>query len=73
MKKMVMTDAWWNAFSSLEPKKMEFIKPIIHANDFSDIYSLTTDKDILNVLEYYTITRDEAEEAIKTKGKSVGL
>lgn len=59
-----MTDEWWNAFSSLEPKKMEVIKPIIHANDFSNIYSLTSDKDILNVLQYYTITRGRAEKEI---------
>lgn len=66
-----LTDAWWNAFSSLAPKKMEFIKPIIHDNDFSDIYSLTSDKDILNVLEYYTITRDDTKKEIKAKDKSV--
>jgi len=68
-----LTDAWWDAFSSLAPEKMEFIKPVIHDNDFSDIYSLTSDKDILNVLEYYTITRDDAEKEIKAKDKSVSL
>lgn len=60
-----LTEAWWNAFSTLPLEKMEIIKPIIHLNDFSDIYSLTTDEEILNVLKYYTITRDDAEEAIK--------
>lgn len=66
-----ITEAWWNAFLSLDPEKMEFIKPIIHENDFSNIYSLTSDKDILNVLEYYTITRDDAEAAIKVKDETV--
>ena len=66
-----MTEAWWNAFLSLAPEKMEFIKPIIHENDFSNIYSLTSDKDILKVLEYYTITRDDAESAIKVKDETV--
>lgn len=61
-----LTEAWWNAFSTLSSEKMEIIKPLIHANDFSNIYSLTTDKEILNVLKYYTITRDDAEAAIKT-------
>lgn len=68
-----ITDAWWNAFSSLSPEKIEFVKPLIHGNDFSDIYSLTSDKDILNVLEYYTITRDDAEEEIKAIDKTVSL
>lgn len=67
------TDAWWNAFSSLVPEKMEFIKPIIHGNVFNDIYSLTLDIDILNVLEYYTITRDDAKEAIKAIDKTFSL
>jgi hypothetical protein len=62
-----LTEAWWNAFLSLCPKKVETIKPIIHKNDFNNIYSLTSDKEILNVLEYYTITRDDAEAAIKVK------
>ncbi|WP_088186378.1 hypothetical protein [Desulfosporosinus sp. FKA] len=60
-----LTDVWWNAFSSLTPENLEIIKPIIHANDFSNIHSLTVDKDVLRVLEYYTITRDDAEKAIK--------
>ncbi len=67
------TDAWWNAFSSLSPEKIEFVTPVIHGNNFSDIYSLTSDKDIINVLEYYTITRDDAEEEIKAIDKTVNL
>lgn len=67
------TDAWWNAFSALAPEKKEFAKPIIHDNDFSDIYSLTSDKEILDVLEYYTITRDDAEKAIKAIDKTASL
>jgi len=63
------TDAWWKAFSMLVSEKMEFVKPLIQSNDFSDIYSLTSDKTILNVLEYYTITRNDAEEAIKAVDK----
>lgn len=59
------TEAWWNAFSTLPSEKMEIIRPLIHANDFSDIYSLTTDEEILNALKYYTITRNDAESAIK--------
>lgn len=64
-----ITEAWWNAFSSLTPEKMELIKPIIHNNDFSNIRSFTSDKEVFNVLEYYTITRGHAEAAIKGKEK----
>jgi hypothetical protein len=66
-----MTDAWWDAFLSLSPEKMKIIKPIIHENDFSNIHSMTSDKDILNVLEFYTITRNDAETAIKVSDRTV--
>lgn len=59
-----ITDAWWKSFSALSQEKLEFIKPIIHENDFSNIKTLTSDQEILNVLEYYTITRNDAEEAL---------
>lgn len=62
-----ITDKWWDAFSKLKSDKLEFVKKIIHDNDFSDIYSLTSDKEILNVLEYYKISRDDAEKVIKAK------
>jgi len=68
-----MTDAWWNAFSSLASEKMEFVKTIINGNDFSNIHSLTSDKDFLKVLEYYTITRDDAEDEIKAINENDGL
>lgn len=64
-----MTEAWWNAFSSLPPEKKEQIKAIINDNNFSDIYALSSDKDILKVLRYYTITRDDAEVVIKNTDK----
>lgn len=60
-----MTELWWKTFSSLTVEKSNEVKAIIELNDFTDITSLSSDEDILNVLEFYTITRDDAELAIK--------
>lgn len=55
---------WWEEFKrvsgiSLEKKKQ--LEDIIGANDFTNIESLTSDDDILKVLHYYTITRNDFE------------
>jgi len=56
------TDMWWNAFNSLCDEKLSIIKEIIHENDFDDIEVLTEDEEILNVLRFYKIKRDDAEK-----------
>lgn len=65
-----ITDKWWSDFVALPPNKLEKAKYIIHGNDFSDIHELTDDEEILKVLGYYTITRDDAEAEIKKLDKS---
>lgn len=60
-----LVDEWWNAFSSLADEQLKIIKPIIHTNDFTNIEKQTNDEKILSVLEFYTITRDDAEDEIK--------
>jgi len=62
-----MTEQWWTDFNNLSPKKLDEIKRIIHANDFNNIEELTSDKDILHVLEYYTIQREDAEKVLNVK------
>lgn len=55
---------WWEEFkrvSSLSLSKKKQLEEIIGANDFSNIESLTSDDDIMRVLHYYTITRDDFE------------
>lgn len=55
---------WWEEFrkvSSMSLTKKQQLEEIIGANDFSNIESLTSDEDILRVLRYYTITRDDFE------------
>ncbi|MDY5330926.1 MAG: hypothetical protein SPG66_08835 [Anaerovibrio sp.] len=55
---------WWEEFrrvSNISSAKKQQLEEIIGANDFSNIESLTLDEDILRVLRYYTITRDDFE------------
>jgi hypothetical protein len=60
-----LTDEWWNKFQSLSDEKMKIIKPIIHKNNFLDIEFYTSDSEILDVLSYYTIKREDIEKALK--------
>ncbi|TCO68737.1 hypothetical protein [Marinisporobacter balticus] len=62
-----LTDEWWNKFSALSDEKMEMIKPIIHKNEFNDIEKLSYDSEILDLLSYYAIKRDDAEKALKKR------
>lgn len=62
-----LTQKWWNAFQSLPEEKLARAKAIIHDNDFSSITKLTTDEDILEVLQYYTIKREDAGKEINQK------
>ena len=59
-----LTDEWWNCFQNLTDAQLEIAKPIIESNDFSDYEMLTDDIEILNVLSYYRIKREDAEEAM---------
>lgn len=59
------TAAWWDAFNYLGEDKAKTAKEIICNNDFNDIETLTRDKEILNVLKYYTIRREDAEREMK--------
>ncbi len=60
-----VTEDWWNDFISLDKEKLDILKQIVQQNDFNDISLLSDDKDILKVLKYYTIRRDDAELEMK--------
>lgn len=64
-----ITEKWWNDFNSLSDKKLEKLKEIVKVNDFSNISDLTKDEEILNVLEYYTISKDDTKKIIESKSK----
>lgn len=53
-----LIEEWWQAFNSLSDEKIAILKRLVEANDFSNIYSLTSDRDILEVLRYYLIDRN---------------
>ena len=63
-----VTDRWWNDFQNLSPAQRTIINPIVHNNDFSKIEDLTNDSNILEVLAYYKIRREDAEKEMKANG-----
>ena len=60
-----ITEEWWNAFNSLPEDKLSQLKKFVEVNDFTDIHKWTKDKELLNVLSYYEIQREEAEKVLK--------
>lgn len=61
-----MTEKWWNDFKNLSEEKKIILKQIVEQNNFLDIEKLSDDMEILNVLNYYTIRREDAENAFKS-------
>lgn len=55
-------NVWWEKFNALSPKKLEKAKKIIALNKFKDGDYNCEDAEINNVLQYYKLTRDEAEK-----------
>ena len=56
-----LANEWWAKFSSLPPEKVVKAKEIIALNKFKDGDFVCNDQDILDILSYYRITRDDAE------------
>jgi hypothetical protein len=44
---------------------LDIAKSIIESNDFSNYEAITEDSQILRVLSYYRIRREDAEKAMK--------
>jgi hypothetical protein len=63
--KIGLTDEWWQHFCNLSNEQLTIAKDIIGTNDFSDFENLTDDLEILNLLSYYRIRREDAEQVIK--------
>ena len=64
-----LTDKWWEEYSNLSDTEKAIINPIIEQNEFHDLESKTTNKNVLHVLQYYTISREDAEKVLKSKTK----
>lgn len=56
-----LTHEWWGKFNALSPEQLEQAKSIIALNKFKDGDFACNDEDILDVLSYYRITRNDAE------------
>ena len=60
-----LTEKWWRHFDGLSETQKVIVKPIIESNDFSDYESRVTDPEILHVLSFYRIKREDAEKKMK--------
>lgn len=65
--KLGMTDCWWHDYNSLTIEEKEQINPIIEKNVFTHIDETNLSISVRKVLEYYRITRDDAECWIEKK------
>lgn len=57
-----LANEWWTKFNALEDSQLERAKEIISKNRFKDCDIDCEDKQILEVLSYYKITRSDAED-----------
>ena len=56
-----MTQEWKEEFKALSEEKQIILKKIVERNEFNNIEELTNDREILNVLKYYKIKRDDVK------------
>ena len=56
-----LANEWWKKFNALDPEKLEKAKSIIATNKFKDGDFECNDSEILDLLSYYRITRNDAE------------
>lgn len=56
-----LANEWWGKFKALTPEKLEEAKSIIALNKFKNGDFECNDPDVLDLLSYYQITRDETE------------
>lgn len=60
-----ITEQWWHDYSQLTDYEKNIINPIIESNDFNNIERHTDNPNIINVLRYYQIKRDDAEKIMQ--------
>ena len=57
-----LTSEWWKKFQALSPEKLKKAKSIIALNKFKEENLDCDDIEILDLLSYYRITRDDTEK-----------
>lgn len=55
------TTSWWSKFNALDDLKKEQVKQIVAENKFTDDDINVVDEEIIEVLRYYQIQRDEVQ------------
>lgn len=66
-----LANEWWAKFKALTAEKLEKAKSIIALNKFKDGDFECDDKEILDILSYYSITRNDAEIQEETNGVTI--
>ena len=66
-----LANEWWEKFKALTAEKLEKAKSIIALNKFKDGDFECDDKEILDILSYYSITRNDAEIQEETNGVTI--
>ncbi|MBR7127303.1 MAG: hypothetical protein IKD09_01815 [Lentisphaeria bacterium] len=56
-----LANEWWDKFTALSPDQMQKAKEIIAVNKFKGEEFECSDEQVLEVLNYYKITRDATE------------
>ena len=56
---------WEEKFWSLPTEELEKVKSVVAVNKFKDLAKYS--KEARDVLQYYMVTRDEAEQMLKEK------
>ncbi len=59
---MVYPSEIYSHYGVLSETQVAIIRPIIESNDFSNYKSYVSDPEILKVLSYYRIKREDAEK-----------
>jgi hypothetical protein len=61
------TAEWWTKYESLSLHDKEIANSVIYINDFSDISLYRKNRNVYNVLTYYTVSRDKAEKELQAQ------
>lgn len=60
-----ITEEWWQCFQMMTNEQLNIVRPIIESNDFSNYEEIVEDEEILRLLAFYRIRREDAEQEIQ--------
>lgn len=62
-----ITEEWWKQFNKLSEEQLKSAKNIIHSNVFDNYEEQIKDPEVLKLLAFYRIRREDAEAVLKGK------